>query len=90
MKTYAEMTAELEQLAAHNERLVSGLRAARAQIVELKSDLERVGDHSTNIAETIHYAVTGENLPGARPKGSTASSYDLLRPSRDAAAGQGS
>ena len=35
MKTYAEMTAELEQLAAHNDRLTAGLRSARAQIVEI-------------------------------------------------------
>ena len=34
MKTYAEMTAELEQLADHNDRLTAGLRSARAQIVE--------------------------------------------------------
>ena len=50
MKTYAEMTAELEQLAAHNERLVSGLRSAREQIVALKSDLERVGDPPNSYA----------------------------------------
>ena len=50
MKTYAEMTAELEQLAAHNDRLTAGLRSARAQIVELKSDLERVGDPPNSYA----------------------------------------
>ena len=44
MKTYAEMSAELERLAALNDRLTTSLRAARAQIVDLKSDLERVGD----------------------------------------------
>ena len=32
-------------------------------------NLERVGDHATNIAETVYYAATGSNLPGARPKG---------------------
>ena len=32
MKTYAEMTAELEKLAAHNERLVSGLQIGRAHV----------------------------------------------------------
>ncbi len=32
-------------------------------------NIERVGDHTTNIAETIHFLVTGENLPDERPKG---------------------
>ncbi len=32
-------------------------------------NLERVGDHTTNIAETIAYIVTGESLPGERPRG---------------------
>jgi phosphate transport system protein len=31
-------------------------------------NIERIGDHSTNIAETVHYLVTGENLAGERPK----------------------
>ena len=34
-------------------------------------NVERIGDHATNIAETIHYLVTGENLPIERPKGLT-------------------
>jgi phosphate transport system protein len=32
-------------------------------------NIERVGDHATNIAETVVYLVTGENLPVERPKG---------------------
>ena len=32
-------------------------------------NIERIGDHSTNIAETIVYLVTGETLPVDRPKG---------------------
>jgi len=32
-------------------------------------NLERVGDHTTNIAETIAYIVTGASLPGERPRG---------------------
>lgn len=32
-------------------------------------NIERIGDHSTNIAETIVYLVTGEALPVERPKG---------------------
>jgi phosphate transport system protein len=31
-------------------------------------NIERIGDHTTNIAETIHYLVTGENLTIDRPK----------------------
>ncbi len=32
-------------------------------------NIERIGDHSTNVAETIVYLVTGEQLPVDRPKG---------------------
>ncbi|MET0529986.1 MAG: phosphate signaling complex protein PhoU [Microvirga sp.] len=31
-------------------------------------NIERIGDHTTNIAETIHYLVTGETLTAERPK----------------------
>ncbi len=31
-------------------------------------NIERIGDHTTNIAETVHYLVTGENLVAERPK----------------------
>ncbi len=34
-------------------------------------NIERIGDHATNIAETIHYIVTGESLPIDRPKSMT-------------------
>lgn len=36
-------------------------------------NLERIGDHTTNIAERIYYAVTGEMLPSVRPRGGLAS-----------------
>ena len=48
----------------------------------IAKNLERIGDHATNVAETIYYAVTGEMLDGVRPKGDT-SPYAVVRPARD-------
>jgi phosphate transport system protein len=39
-------------------------------------NLERFGDHATNIAENIHYVATGEFLSGDRPKGLNPSNPD--------------
>jgi phosphate transport system protein len=35
----------------------------------VSKNIERIGDHATNIAETVIYVVTGESLPMDRPKG---------------------
>jgi len=45
----------------------------------IAKNLERIGDHTTNIAETVHYAATGEVLPEGRPKGQS-SAYTVIRP----------
>jgi phosphate transport system protein len=45
----------------------------------IAKNLERIGDHATNIAETVYYAVEGEVLPDTRPKGDS-SAYAVVRP----------
>ena len=45
----------------------------------IAKNLERIGDHATNIAETVYYAVEGEVLPETRPKGDS-SAYAVVRP----------
>ena len=44
-------------------------------------NIERVGDHATNIAETVYYLVHGRPITDQRPKGDTTSStaYTSLR-----------
>jgi phosphate transport system protein len=40
-----------------------------AHLLFCSKNVERIGDHATNIAETVFYLVTGETLPADRPKG---------------------
>ena len=37
-------------------------------------NIERIGDHATNIAETVYYLATGRTITDQRPKGDTTSS----------------
>jgi phosphate transport system protein len=34
-------------------------------------DIERMGDHATNIAETVYYRIEGREITDQRPKGDT-------------------
>ena len=47
-------------------------------------NIERIGDHATNIAETIHFLVQGTQLRAARPKGDE-SSYAVVKPANGGA-----
>ena len=40
----------------------------RAHLLFVAKNLERIGDHATNIAEIIHFELTGEDMITDRPK----------------------
>jgi phosphate transport system protein len=46
-------------------------------------NIERIGDHATNIAETIYYVVTGEQMPIDRPKEDTSHRVVLKEVNRE-------
>jgi len=41
---------------------------ACTHLLFIAKNLERIGDHATNIAESIHYEITGEEIVGDRPR----------------------
>ena len=52
---------------------------AATHLLFVAKNLERIGDHATNIAETVHYAVRGDSLPEDRPKADQSAST-VVRP----------
>ncbi|MBP0464657.1 phosphate signaling complex protein PhoU [Roseomonas sp. PWR1] len=53
--------------------------SAATHMLFIAKNLERIGDHTTNIAERIHYAVLGDSLPDDRPKADQ-SAFAVVRP----------
>jgi len=54
-----------------------------AHLLFCAKNIERIGDHTTNIAETIYYLVKGEPLAGERPKDDRSSFAVVEPPSGD-------
>jgi phosphate transport system protein len=48
-----------------------------AHLLFIAKNIERIGDHATNVAESVYYLVTGEQLTAPRPKGDK-SSFDRI------------
>ena len=64
-KLYTGVFREILTYMIEDPRTIS----ACTHLMFMAKNLERVGDHATNIAEVMHYAITGQVLPDARPKG---------------------
>ncbi|WPZ35562.1 phosphate signaling complex protein PhoU [Thalassobaculum sp. OXR-137] len=52
---------------------------ACAHLLFVAKNIERIGDHATNIAETVYFEETGRRLEGNRPKGDN-SSFAVVKP----------
>ena len=52
---------------------------ACTHLLFIAKNIERIGDHATNIAETTHYLSTGKRIHGGRPKGDL-SSFEVVSP----------
>jgi phosphate transport system protein len=61
---YQSLFRELLTYMMEDPRTISGC----AHLLFVAKNLERIGDHCTNIAEEVHFLVTGEQLPTERPK----------------------
>ncbi len=55
---------------------------AATHMLFIAKNLERIGDHTTNIAERIYYAVLGDNITEERPKADQ-SAFAVVRPAGD-------
>lgn len=64
-ETYNSIFREVVTYMMEDPRTISG----GSQLLFMAKNLERIGDHTTHIAEKIHFIVRGEMLNEDRPKG---------------------
>ncbi|KXV02248.1 PhoU family transcriptional regulator [Gluconobacter potus] len=69
-------TALFRELVTYMMEDARNIRAC-TELLFIAKNLERIGDHATNIAERVFYAVTGDNLPSLRPRGAPASALTV-------------
>ncbi len=55
-----------------------------AHLLFCSKNIERIGDHATNIAETVVYLVTGKAMPAERPRGRLETDIDVEAAGGDA------
>ena len=53
-----------------------------AHLLFVAKNIERVGDHATNIAETVYHMATGHKLDAARPKADMTSTTQVIPDSK--------
>jgi phosphate transport system protein len=72
-ETYSSLFRELLTHMMEDPRNIG----ACTHMLFIAKNIERIGDHATNIAETVYYMVVGESLDAVRPKGDTTSLMSL-------------
>jgi phosphate transport system protein len=75
-ETYSGLFRELLTHMMEDPRNIS----ACTHLLFIAKNIERIGDHATNIAEIVYYMVRGEPLDAVRPKGDDTSLFTLLLP----------
>jgi phosphate transport system protein len=75
---YTSLFRELLTYMMEDPRNITGC----THLLFIAKNIERIGDHATNIAETVHFLVVGHNIEAIRPKGDT-SSFAVMTPPED-------
>jgi phosphate transport system protein len=72
---YSSLFRELLTYMMEDARNISG----STHLLFIAKNIERIGDHATNVAEQVHFMVTGTTIKAMRPKGDE-TSYAVVRP----------